>query len=291
LNYRLRHRTSYEYEDPVSVSHHVVRLTPRILGRQIRRWNEISIVPKPAVVTEQTDYFGNVVTFFTLEEPHDSLIVEATSEAEVTSNGPPDFAASMHWEFVRSNLANDHSGEGLDAYQFVFDSARAEANSKLYEYARESFPAEQPLLQGVFDLMRRIHEDFRFDTEATEVTTPVETFFEKRRGVCQDFAHLQIACMRTMGLPARYVSGYLRTLPPPGRPRIVGADASHAWCSAWCPGVGWVDFDPTNNCLPSDGHITVAWGRDYSDVSPIHGVLLGGSHHKLEVQVDVAPIE
>jgi transglutaminase-like putative cysteine protease len=291
LNYRLSHRTSYDYEDSVSVSHHVVRLTPRALDGQTCQWNEISILPKPAVVSEQIDYFGNAVTFFTLEEPHDRLIVEATSEAQVAMRNPPDFAGSMHWEFVRDNLASDHSNAGLDAYQFVFDSRRAEANPKLYSYARESFPDERPLLEGVSDLMQRIHEDFRFDTEATEVTTPVETFFEKRRGVCQDFAHLQIACLRTMGLPARYVSGYLRTLPPPGRPRVVGADASHAWCSAWCPGVGWVDFDPTNNCLPSDGHITVAWGRDYSDVSPIHGVLLGGARHKLEVEVDVAPIE
>jgi transglutaminase-like putative cysteine protease len=291
LNYRLSHRTSYEYEDSVSVSHHVVRLTPRALDRQTCLWNKISIVPKPAVVSGQVDYFGNAVTFFTLEEHHDRLIVEATSETQVAAKNPPDLGESTRWEFVRDNLASDHSDAGLEAYQFVFDSRRAEANPKLYAYARESFPAEQPLLQGVSDLMRRIHKDFRFDTEATEVTTPAETFFEKRRGVCQDFAHLQIACMRTMGLPARYVSGYLRTLPPPGRPRVVGADASHAWCSAWCPGVGWVDFDPTNNCLPSDGHITVAWGRDYSDVSPIHGVLLGGARHKLEVEVDVAPIE
>lgn len=291
MNYRLSHRTRYEYEDSVSVSHHVVRLTPRALDGQTRRWSEISIVPTPAVVSEQIDYFGNAVTFFTLEEPHDRLIVEATSETQVAMKNPPDFAESMHWELVRDNLASDHSNAGLDAYQFVFDSRRAEANPKLYGYARESFPAGQPLLQGVSGLMRRIHEDFRFDTEATEVTTPLDTFFEKRRGVCQDFAHLQIACLRTLGLPARYVSGYLRTLPPPGQPRIIGADASHAWCSAWCPGVGWVDFDPTNNCLPSDGHITVAWGRDYGDVSPIHGVLLGGARHKLEVEVDVAPIE
>ena len=290
MNYRLLHRTTYDYEDPVSVSHHVVRLTPRTLSGQTLRQTKISITPKPVVTTEQTDYFGNTITFFTLEEPHDRLIVEATSDAEVIALQPPDFAASAHWELVPDNLANDCSEEGLDAYQFVFDSRRAEANPKLYEYAHVSFPAERPLLEGVFDLMRRIYEDFRFDTEATEVTTPVETFFEKRRGVCQDFAHLQIACLRTMGLPARYISGYLRTFPPPGEPRVVGADASHAWCSAWCPGAGWVDFDPTNNCLPSDGHITVAWGRDYSDVSPVHGVLYGGARHKLEVEVDVAPI-
>ena len=137
----------------------------------------------------------------------------------------------------------------------------------------------------------RIHQDFRFDPKATEVTTPVETFFEKRRGVCQDFSHLQIACMRSLGLPARYVSGYLRTRTSCRPPRLVGADASHAWCAAWCPGFGWVDFDPTNNCVPSDGHITLAWGRDYSDVSPIRGVLLGGAKHSLKVGVDVMPLE
>ena len=141
------------------------------------------------------------------------------------------------------------------------------------------------------DLTHRIHTDFRFDPEATEVSTPIETIFEKRRGVCQDFSHLQIACLRSLGLPARYVSGYLRTLPPPGKPRLAGADASHAWCSVWCPEFGWVDFDPTNDCIPSDSHITVAWGRDYSDVSPVYGVLLGGGEHALNVGVDVVPID
>jgi transglutaminase-like putative cysteine protease len=172
----------------------------------------------------------------------------------------------------------------------VFDSQRIRSTPELAAYARESFPAGHPLLAAVLDLMRRIHQDLRFDKKATEVATPVQTFFEKRRGVCQDFAHLQIGCLRSLGLPARYVSGYLRTMPPPGRPRLVGADASHAWCSAWCPVAGWVDFDPTNNCVPLDGHITVAWGRDYSDVSPIYGVLLGGATHELHVEVDVMPL-
>ena len=155
-----------------------------------------------------------------------------------------------------------------EPYQYVFDSSRVTARLELADYARESFPADRPLLEGVMDLTHRIFHDFRFDTKATEVSTPVETFFEKRRGVCQDFAHLQIACTRSLGLPARYISGYLRTLPPPGRPRLIGADASHAWCAIWSPGAGWVDFDPTNDCVPSDGHITLAWGRDYSDDQP-----------------------
>jgi transglutaminase-like putative cysteine protease len=290
LIYRVRHKTTYEYEDPVSVSHHVARLTPRNLPRQTCGGSRLSILPAPPVTSARFDYFGNTLTFFTLDEPHDRLIVEAASDLEVHALAWPDFSASPPWETVRESLAGDHSGEALDAYQFVFDTRRVGSSPLLAAYARESFPEGRPLLAAVLDLTRRIHQDFRFDKNATEVATPVQTFFEKRRGVCQDFAHLQIGCMRSLGLPARYVSGYLRTVPPPGRPRLAGADASHAWCSAWCPGAGWVDFDPTNNCVPSDGHITVAWGRDYSDVSPIYGVLLGGARHKLQVEVDVMPV-
>jgi transglutaminase-like putative cysteine protease len=290
LIYRVRHVTTYDYEDPVSVSHHILRLSPHNSLRQICRQSGISIVPQPASRTRHVDYFGNATTSFTLLEPHDRLVVEATSELEVNATPLPRFASSPSWEHVRDSLQHAYTDEGLNAYQFVFDSNRVAARPELGEYARESFPPGRPLLEAVLDLTGRINHDFRFDTKATEVSTPVETFFEKRRGVCQDFSHLQIACMRSLGLPARYVSGYLRTLPPPGRPRLIGADASHAWCAAWSPGAGWVDFDPTNNCVPSDGHITVAWGRDYSDVSPIHGVLLGGARHTLDTGVDVMPV-
>lgn len=288
--YRVRHRTTYYYRDPVSVSHHAVRLTPRNLPKQTCRGSHVSVLPAPPVTSAHFDYFGNTVTSFTLDEPHDCLIVEATSDLEVNAIEPPDFSGSPPWETVRGSLAGDCSDEVLNAWQFVFDTQRVRSSPELAAYARESFPQGRPLLAAVLDLTRRIHQDFRFDKTATEVATPVAAFFEKRRGVCQDFAHLQIGCMRSLGLPARYVSGYLRTMPPPGRPRLVGADASHAWCSAWCPVAGWVDFDPTNNCVPTDGHITVAWGRDYSDVSPIYGVLLGGARHKLHVEVDVMPL-
>jgi len=288
--YRVRHVTTYDYEDPVSVSHHILRLTPHNSLRQTCRKTALSAAPRPIHYNGHVDYFGNATTAFTLLEPHERLVVEATSELEVNAAAPPDFEASPPWESVRDSLPEARTDEELNACQFVFDSARVEGRPELAEYAGESFPPGRPLLDAVLDLTRRIYRDFRFDTEATEVSTPVETFFEKRRGVCQDFSHLQIACMRSLGLPARYVSGYLRTLPPPGRPRLVGADASHAWCAAWSPGAGWVDFDPTNNCVPSDGHITVAWGRDYSDVSPIHGVLLGGARHTLDTGVDVMPL-
>jgi transglutaminase-like putative cysteine protease len=291
LNYRVRHVTTYEYEDPVSVSHHVVRLTPRSLPRQKCSGSRISIVPAPASSTTLIDYFGNALTFFTLQEPHDRLTVEASSELEVQTGEERDFSQSPPWETVPQCLAGDPGEEVLDAYQFVFDSQRAGASPELAAYARDSFPTGRPLLEAVRDLTRTIHQDFRFDTKATQVSTPVQTFFEKRRGVCQDFAHLQIACLRSLGLPARYVSGYLRTTPPPGLERLAGADASHAWCSAWCPGAGWVDFDPTNDCVPSDSHVTLAWGRDYGDVSPIHGVLLGGARHTLHVRVNVTPVE
>ncbi len=291
MNYRVRHVTTYEYEDPVSVSHHVLRLTPRNLPRQKCSASRISILPSPSTSTTVVDYFGNALTFFALQEPHDRLTVEASSELEVQAAPARDFSRSPDWESVPQSLAGDPSEEVLDAYQFVFDSQRVAASPELAAYAHDSFPAGRPLLEAVRDLTRAIHQDFRFDTKATEVTTPVETFFEKRRGVCQDFAHLQIACLRSLGLPARYVSGYLRTAPPPGRARLEGADASHAWCSAWCPGSGWVDFDPTNDCVPSDSHVTLAWGRDYGDVCPIHGVLRGGARHTLEVGVDVMPVE
>ncbi len=288
--YRVRHVTTYDYEDAVSVSHHILRLTPHNSLRQTCRQTAIVIVPAPTSSTRYVDYFGNATPTFTLLEPHERLVVEATSELEVNAAPLPDFAGSPPWESVRDALPHDYTDEGLNACQFVFDSDRVKGRPELADYAGASFSKGRPLLEAVLDLTHRINRDFRFDTEATEVSTPVETFFEKRRGVCQDFSHLQIACMRSLGLPARYVSGYLRTLPPPGGTRLVGADASHAWCAAWSPGAGWVDFDPTNNCVPSDGHITVAWGRDYSDVSPIHGVLLGGARHVLDTGVDVMPI-
>ena len=290
--YRVRHQTIYDYVERVSVSHHAVRLTPRNLRGQTCRASELTVWPvPPSDATRHIDFFGNCVSTFILPESHSRMSVEATSELEVVAVPVPVLTASPSWEAVRDSVAGDHSREGLDAYQFIFDSSRISARPDLADYAIESFLPNRPVLEAVFDLTTRIHQDFRFDAEATEVTTPVETFFEKRRGVCQDFSHLQIACMRSLGLPARYVSGYLRTMPPPGRPRLIGADASHAWCAAWCPGFGWVDFDPTNNCIPSDGHITLAWGRDYSDVSPIRGVLLGGAKHNLKVGVDVMPLE
>jgi transglutaminase-like putative cysteine protease len=292
--YRVRHETRYDYEDPVSVSHHILRLTPRSTVRQRRLDNWIIVTPRPSVTAEHEDYFSNKVTSFNLLEPHEVMVVEAISELVVHPPPSVDFANSLPWEQVRDSRDTE-----IEACQFAFDSRRAAASPPLADYAAESFIPGRPIFDAALDLTRRIYNDFRFDSKATEVSTPVETFFEKRRGVCQDFSHLQIACLRSLGLPARYVSGYLRTYPPAGRPRLVGADASHAWCSVWSPmsspglnpGGVWVDFDPTNHCVPSGGHITLAWGRDYSDVSPVYGVLLGGAEHTVDVAVDVMPLE
>ena len=184
-------------------------------------------------------------------------------------------------------MPEDRHPAALDAYQFRFESPRIRLRPEFAAYALESFSRKRSLQEGLVDLTARIHRDFRFDSKVTTVRTPIEEVFRKRRGVCQDFAHLQIACLRSINLSARYVSGYLRTYPPPGQPRLVGADASHAWVSAYCPGFGWLDVDPTNNVVPSNGHVTLAWGRDFGDVSPLHGLILGGGAHTLKVSVDL----
>jgi transglutaminase-like putative cysteine protease len=210
---------------------------------------------------------------------------------EIDPPEPPALEASPPWEKVAEMFRDPVSPEVAEAYQFVFDSPLLQAAPALAEYARSSFAPGTPLLVGVRDLTARIHRDFRFDPDATTVSTPLEEVFEKRHGVCQDFAHLGIACIRSLGLAARYVSGYLRTEPPPGKPRLVGVDYSHAWFSVFCPGVGFVDFDPTNDLLPADRHLTAAIGRDFSEVSPLAGIVTGGGEHTLEVAVNVEAIE
>jgi transglutaminase-like putative cysteine protease len=228
------------------------------------------------------DYFGNPVTFFGVQGGHRELVIRARSTVAVSARGLPQPSETPPWE-----TAADRSALPFDALEFVFDSAESRSASGLEAYARASFPPGRPLLDAVSELTGRIHEEFTFDPKATTVATPLAEVFMSRRGVCQDFARLEIACLRSLGIPARYVSGYLETVPPASVPRLVGADASHAWLTVYCPGTGWIAVDPTNNLLPSDTHITVAWGRDYSDVSPIRGVILGGGAHTLEVHVDV----
>ncbi len=290
MTYRILHRTTYKYRYPVSLGNHVACLRPRSLPRHRLTGNELTIYPAPATRTERVDYFGNQLCFFTVQEPHRELVVEARSEVVVDEpdQGP---RPSIPWEEAARLLPEDRTPAGLDAWQFAFESPRIRQRPEFAAYALQSFTPGRPMHEALLDLTARIHADFRFDSKVTTVRTPTEEVFKKRRGVCQDFAHLQIACLRSLNLAARYVSGYLRTYPPPGKPRLVGADASHAWVSAYCPGIGWLDVDPTNNLVPTNGHVTLAWGRDYSDVSPLRGLILGGGSHTLRVAVDMEPLE
>jgi transglutaminase-like putative cysteine protease len=226
-----------------------------------------------------------------VQKPHDELSILATSEIEVSTPPPPDPKTTLPWEEVAAMVAGENAGTLLEVVDFRFPSPFTVAEQAVGDYARESFSPGRPVLEAARELTARIFEDFTYDGTATDVSTPVDQVLQDRRGVCQDFAHLQIAGLRQLGLPARYVSGYLLTRPPPGQEKLVGADASHAWLAIWCPDHGWVDLDPTNDLIPGDEHITLAWGRDYGDVSPINGVMLGGGEHEIEVAVDVRPLE
>lgn len=287
MTYQILHRTLYEYAAPVTVSHHVARLEPRGTSVQDREQFSLKIFPEPTLRKSRPDYFDNRLCFFSIQEVHSRLEIIAHSRVSVQARKTDSGEPSTPWNEVARMFRDPVSPEVIEPYQFIFDSPQACASSELFDYVGESFPKGTSLLAGVRDLTSRIYKDFKYDPKATTVATPLDEVWKKRRGVCQDFAHLGIACLRSLGLPARYVSGYLRTRPPEGKPRLVGADASHAWFSVFCPGVGWMDFDPTNNVQPSEEHITVAVGRDYADVSPVAGIITGGGAHQVKVSVDV----
>lgn len=282
VTYEVVHTTRYTYSEAVSVSHHVARVKPRVFAGQACLRHELQIQPVPAVMRSHQDYFGNAVTFFIVEGAHKTLTVRAVSTVKVGGRSLPVFVHTPPWE-----EACDYDALPLDAIDCLFESASIAVHDTVAGYAHPSFPPGRPLLEAVADLIHRIHADFTFDPQATTVATSLRDVVTMRRGVCQDFARLGIACLRSQGLAARYVSGYLETLPPPGEPRLAGVDASHAWLAIYCPGLGWVDIDPTNNMFPSTTHVTLAWGRDYVDVSPVRGVILGGGQHSLQVSVDV----
>jgi transglutaminase-like putative cysteine protease len=288
MRYQITHRTSYTYSSGVSISHHVAHLTPRELPFQRGVSCDVSTEPGAAAPNHWLDYFGNAVVSFTVNGVHRSLNVIARSQVELSPRRAP--VSGPSWETIRESLASSSTLAEIDAQQFIFPSQYIPKLPVLVDYGRASFQPDRSLLDSVLDLSSRIHRDFQFDTRATTIATPLEQVLKNRRGVCQDFAHLHIACVRALGLPARYVSGYLETLPPPGKQKLVGADASHAWVQVFIPPNGWVDIDPTNNLIPSDRHITLAWGRDFDDVSPVRGVIVGGGKHTLDVGVDVTPL-
>lgn len=290
MKLRIQHQTAYHYTEPVSVSHHMAHLVPRNSSTQTCLSRELVISPEPALRRERVDAYGNRCVYFSIQEPHTQLVVLSRALVDVLPVEQSLPFSGQPWQEVRDRLAKDRRPDILSAYAFSFDSPYAPLSASMAEYARTSFPNGRPLLEAVADLTRRIHEDFTYDPASTTVATPVAEVFRLRRGVCQDFAHLQIACLRSLGLAARYVSGYLLTRPPPGRPRLVGADASHAWLSVFVPEFGWVDFDPTNDVVPGGEHVQVAVGRDFGDVAPVRGVILGGGQHRVAVSVDVEPL-
>lgn len=291
MRFRVSHRTIYQYSEPVTLCHNKAHLTPREHPFQRLISTRFLVDPPPAVFRQRDDFFGNRTTFFTVQQHHTQLTATVISEVEVGAKDYPDLSESYRWEFVRDLLRADLSTNSLEAFEFVFDSPHIRRSQDLARYALPSFPRGRPILEGVWSLMERIHKDFEFSPRSTTVSTPLPEVLRIRKGVCQDFAHLMVGCLRSIGLSARYVSGYLRTIPPPGKPRLVGADASHAWVSVALPGVGWFDFDPTNNKVPAGDYITLAWGRDYSDVSPLRGTILGGGRQLVSVAVDVLPLD
>lgn len=290
MTFAITHRTSYRYDELVTISQHTARLLPVNSAHQRCLQAAITIEPAPASRRDFHDYFGNACCSFAIQEPHRSFSVTARSRVEVRPHTADALELSPPWETVAAGFRDPVSPAMVEPYQYVFDSPMLSATPELADYARGSFAPGAPLLCGASLLTRRIFEEFDYDAVATDLATPLEEVIAQRRGVCQDFAHLAIALLRSLGLAARYVSGYLRTHPAPGQTRLVGADASHAWFSVFCPNTGWVDFDPTNNLRPSHEHITVALGRDFSDVSPVSGVITGGGEHEVAVSVDVAEV-
>ncbi|MCG2578270.1 transglutaminase family protein [Dechloromonas sp. XY25] len=296
VRYHVLHETRYDYGSAVSLSQQQLHLSPRILSWQRIDEQSIEIEPAPSWRRDGQDAFGNPVCWVAFHAPHDALLIRSVMTIAVEPHVPADLHDSLPWEEVRDRLAYDSTEprpEDLDAVRFLFESPHVRVKHELADYAADCFPPGTPVLVGTQALMAKIFREFKFDPEATTVATPVLEVLEKKRGVCQDFAHLMIACLRALGLAARYVSGYLLTRPPPGKPRLIGADASHAWISVYAPGSehDWVDFDPTNNLLPDTEHITLSFGRDFSDISPLRGIILGGGGAEPEVAVTVFPID
>ena len=287
--YHVTHTTHYAYESDVSVAFLTLRLQPRELPWQRCLDHHIVSAPDPAMTHWHVDYHGNTCVRLDLYTPHSEFEITASSRVEVLPRELPEPADTPPWEEVVRACGSDVFTPDSAAGEFVFDSPHIARRPEYADYAALSFTPGRPFMEALSDFTARMFRDFTFDPRATTVATPVAEVFTHRRGVCQDFAHVAIACLRSLGLPARYVSGYLETLPPPGQARLIGADASHAWISAWCPGFGWIDADPTNNLLPGSRHITVAWGLDFADVSPVRGVIVGGGNHTLSVSVDVEP--
>lgn len=292
MTYRVVHRTEYLYDSAVSASYGEAHLHPRQTPSQQPYKATLTIDPFPEHYRERRDFFGNRAAYFTVLEPHDALTVVATSIVDVRDRRSIlPAVGQLSWEQARDLLRQDPSEEAIDARQFVLGSPAVSGSPGAVDYVRQSFPRGRPVVEGLEELCRRLRDEFEFAPGVTTVSTPVDEVLARRAGVCQDFAHLTISGLRGLGLATRYVSGYLETMPPPGHDRLIGSDVSHAWVSVFVPQVGWVDLDPTNGQFVNARYVTVAWGRDYTDVPPLKGVIYTKSEgQKLEVTVDVVPI-
>jgi len=297
MRYQLRHTTHYDYSGSVTLSHNEARLLPRELPWQHCSNSELTISPTAVRQRERIDFFGNRVVYFSIQEVHDSLDVTVSSSLTTLPRPLPDPNVIISWEQALRELAigehrvsSTQTLEHLHARLFALDSPFVQQSLDLVGYSRRFFTRNRSLVEAVLELNQTIFNEFTYDPEFTTLATPLQTVLESRRGVCQDFAHLAIGCLRSLGLAARYISGYMETLPPPGQEKLLGADASHAWLSVYIPGWGWLDIDPTNGTVPDERYITLGWGRDFADVTPLKGVMNGGGEHQLQVAVDVIPV-
>lgn len=289
MKYRVSHATTYRYGKPVDLASHMLHLAPRELPHQQVLACRIVATPEPSRQSQRFDHFGNGVAWLFLDRPHERFEVTLEATIDVLFPRPREPATTLPWELVAA-AARQAGPQAWQAAEFAFDSPMAPAEAGAGAYASVSFPPGRPILAGLLDFNARIRREFAFKAGVTTISTPVARVLAQRAGVCQDFSHLMISGLRALGLPARYVSGYLRTKPPPGQTARRGADQSHAWVGAWLgPEFGWVDLDPTNDLVVRDEHVVLAWGRDYGDISPVRGVILGGGHHTVSVAVDLEP--
>lgn len=292
MRYRIKHITQYLYSSRVTHCYNLAHMIPRNSLRQSCLHSHVKMNPFAAHTTRRKDYFGNQAYHFEIQRPHKEFIITATSEVDT---GPQHSSINLDFGMTcaqaREQLVSSTRPDTLLAREFMLDSSMVKASEELRAYAAPSFDDNRPLLSAVMELTQRIYKEFTYSPQSTTIATPLSEVLKTRKGVCQDFAHLQIGCLRSLGFPAKYISGYLETLPPPGEERMVGADATHAWLSVYSPTEGWFEFDPTNNCLAAEQHIITAWGRDFYDVTPLRGVIYGGGKNPiLNVSVDVARI-
>jgi transglutaminase-like putative cysteine protease len=288
MKYIVQHKTAYTYLEPVSLCHNIARLVPRNTREQTCRNTNIGIIPQPDKVNQYEDFFGNKVIYFSIEKEHWELTVYVTSEVEKHVAIQKYATGSLNTDLEQTKHAIFGSQSDVtDIKQYVFETPMTVSDQETVRFALESFVPGRPVFEATEDLMNRIYNEFEYKPGHTTISTPLSVVMKERKGVCQDFAHLAISCLRSIGLPARYVSGYIETISPAGVEKLIGTDASHAWFSIYIPGLGWTDFDPTNNCIVSDQHITIGWGRDYADIAPMEGIILSSGSHELTVSVDV----